>query len=120
MREELPSRDVLHEHVDVLGILGEPLEIHDEGVPNRTQYLILVVDVVDLLRLDQLYFFHYFGTAVLAAIFFLSQSHRPERSCDDCGGTFSEDGEEVVFFEGERWASGLLGFLLHGDCSNCI
>ena len=117
MREELSSRHVLHEHVDMLGILGEPLEIYDEGVANRTQYPILVVDVIDLLRFDELYFFHDFGTAVLAAIFILRQTHCPERSCDNCGCTFSEYGEEVVVFEGERWASGLLLFLLHGDCS---
>lgn len=83
MSEELSSRHVLHEHVEMLRILGEALEVYNEGMWNRTQYLILVGDVVHLLRLDKFDFFHNLYARILVGIFFLDQSDCPERAWID-------------------------------------
>jgi len=81
MREELTARHILHEHIDMLCILCQSLEIYYEGMRNRTQYFILVGNVVHLLWLDELNFFHDFGTGVLVGIFFLDETDCAERTC---------------------------------------
>ena len=70
MTEELPARDVREQHVETVGVLVTPQQVHYEGMPDLSdqkkemiqakyrvtspQYLLLVDDVLHLLQFDDL------------------------------------------------------------------
>jgi hypothetical protein len=50
--EQLTAVDELQNQVEVFGVLGQTLKVNDEGVVDLAMHEVLVVDVVHLLRLD--------------------------------------------------------------------
>lgn len=50
--EELTAVDEFEDEIEVLAVLGKALEVDDEGVVDLAVHEVLVVDVVHLLRLD--------------------------------------------------------------------
>lgn len=76
MGKELPSCDILHEEVNVFGILIHSLEVnlskkkvYDERMRDGFEDLILVTNMIDLLSFNELNFFHDFSTVIFSIIF---------------------------------------------------
>lgn len=69
MGEEFPSCDILHEEVNVFGVLIHSFEVDDERMRDGFEDLVLVTDVIDLLSFNEFNFFHDFGTVILSVIF---------------------------------------------------
>jgi hypothetical protein len=64
MREKLSSRDIFQKDIQVSRILREAfhlnldkLKYYNEGMINSIEDKTLVLDMIDLLRLEDLYFF---------------------------------------------------------------
>lgn len=53
MSKQLPTRNVLHEHVQASGILSQSIKVNNKRMVNRTENFVLIVDVVYLLRFNE-------------------------------------------------------------------
>ena len=87
--KELSSVDELEDQIEVLGVLGEALEVDDEGVADLGVDEVFIIDVVDLLGLDDLAFVEQFERDVLSGLFVLGHFNLAEP-------TLTEDSTDLV------------------------
>jgi hypothetical protein len=82
MCKKLSPRDIFHKDINISSVLCKSLKFYLNGfknynkrMANRTQNIILVINMVHLFGFDYLFLSHYLYTQVFAAIFFLHQSN---------------------------------------------
>lgn len=78
MREELTSGHILHEHIEMPGALSESIEVDNEGMSDTAEDAILIVDMIDLLRLDEFFLLHDFDAGIFIGRLLLHQPHPAE------------------------------------------
>jgi hypothetical protein len=85
VREKLTARHELHEHVEISWVLSKAIEVnlvlgesYHEGVGDGAEDAVLVVDVVHLLRVDDVLLLHDLNARVFVGAALLDQPHLAE------------------------------------------
>lgn len=97
--EELAAVDELEDQIEIAGVLGQSLEADDEGVVDLGVDEVLVVDVVDLLRLDDLALLEEFESHVFAVLLVLGHLDFAEAPCIRFSDTFAQSPSDFEVVE---------------------